>query len=88
MRTKDGSGTPLPDPGVPLPILGGFVESVFLPLATDLFFSKPCITNHDISPLRNQDAPQLIREQAKRAIAMLEQMRPQGKKPARIVPGW
>jgi hypothetical protein len=76
------------DPGRAIPVPTGFVESIFLPLATDLFFSKPCITNHDVSPLRNQDAVKLVREQAQRALAMLEAMRPQGQKPARVVPGW
>lgn len=76
------------DPGTPLPVAGGFVESIFLPLATDLFFSKPCITNHDVAPLRNEDAPKLVRDQAQRALAMLEAMRPQGRKPARVMPGW
>lgn len=81
-------GDPDEDPGVALPVPAGFVESIFLPLALDIFFSKPCIVNHDISPLRNEDAPKLIREQAKTALAMLERMRPQGRKPSRLVPGW
>ncbi len=85
---EEDTDDPPEDPGVTLPILGGFVESIFLPLATDLFFSKPCITNHDVSSLRNEDSTKLVRDQAQRALAMLEQMRPQGKKPARIVPGW
>lgn len=81
-------GDPDADPGVALPVPVGFVESIFLPLALDIFFSKPCIVNHDVSPLRNEDAPKLIREQAKTALAMLERMRPQGRKPGRLVPGW
>lgn len=81
-------GDPDEDPGVALPVPAGFVESIFLPLALDIFFSKPCIVNHDVSPLRNEDAPKLVREQAKTALAMLERMRPQGRKPARLVPGW
>ena len=84
----DAEGDPDEDPGTALPVAGGFVESIFLPLATDLFFSKPCITNHDVSPLRNEDAVKLVRDQAQRALAMLEAMRPQGRKPARVMPGW
>lgn len=80
--------TPAEDPGRVLPVPANFVESIFMPLALDAFFSKPCIVNHDVSPLRNEDAPKLIREQAKTALAMLERMRPQGRKPARLVPGW
>lgn len=84
----DAEGDADADPGVALPVPVGFVESIFLPLALDIFFSKPCITNYDISSLRNEDATKLVREQAKTALAMLERMRPQGRKPARLVPGW
>ena len=77
-----------PDPGVPLPIPANFVESIFLPLALDAFFAKPTITNFDTSSLRNQDAPTLIRQQAQTALALLERMQPQAKKPARMAPAW
>ncbi len=77
-----------PDPGVPLPVPADFVESLFLPIATDLFFSKPCVTNYDVSSLRNEDAPKLIRHQAQVARDMMERMRPQGQKSARMRAGW
>jgi len=80
--------TPPPDPGTPLPIMGGFVESIFLPMATNTFFSKPCITNFDINSTQNTNTLKTIREQAAQAIQILEQMRPQGRKPARLMPGW
>lgn len=75
------------DPGVAIPVPANFIESIFLPLALDDFFATPSVVNYDISSLRNQDAPSLIREQAKTALAMLEQMRPQGKKPKRLSSG-
>ena len=77
-----------PDPGVPLPVPAGFVESIFLPLALDVFFSKPSITNYDIPSLRNQDAPSLIHQQAQLALTLLQNMRPQGHKPVRLAPEW
>jgi hypothetical protein len=80
--------TPDADPGVAVPVPTGFVESIFLPLATDLFFSKPCVVNYDTAGQLNRDAVKLVREQAQTALAMLERMRPQGSKATRIVPGW
>lgn len=77
-----------PDPGVPLPVPAGFVESIFLPLALDVFCSKPSITNYDIPSLRNQDAPALIHQQAQLALTLLQNMRPQGHKPVRLAPEW
>jgi hypothetical protein len=76
------------DPGVPLPVPANFVESIFLPLALDVFFSKPSITNYDIAALRNQDAPNLIHQQAQLALTLLQNMRPQGNKPVRMKPAW
>jgi hypothetical protein len=76
------------DPGTPVPVPAAFVESIFLPIATDLFFGKPSITNYDTPGLHNQDARQAISTQAKTALAMLEQMRPQGNKPVNLVPAW
>lgn len=76
------------DPLVPLPVPANFVESIFLPIATDIFFSKPCVTNYDVSSLRNEDAPKLVRQQAQVARDMMERMRPQGRKSARIRAGW
>lgn len=76
------------DPGVPLPVPANFVESLFLPIATDIFFSKPCVTNYDVSSLRNEDAPKLVRQQAQMARDMMERMRPQGRKSARVRAGW
>lgn len=76
------------DPGVPLPVPAQFVESLFLPIATDIFFSKPCVTNYDVSSLRNEDAPKLVRQQAATARDMMERMRPQGRKSARLKAGW
>lgn len=83
VKNEDGS-----DPGKPVPVPAAFVESIFLPIATDLFFGKPSITNYDTPGIHNQDARQLISSQAKTALAMLEQMRPQGNKPVNLVPGW
>lgn len=80
--------TGYPDPGVALPVPANFVESIFLPLALDTFFSKPSITNYDIPSLRNQDAPTLIHQQAQTALILLERMRPQGRKPVKLLPGW
>lgn len=76
------------DPGVAVPVPVNFVESIFLPLALDNFFSKPSITNYDIPSLRNQDAPALIHQQAQTALVLLERMRPQGRKPVGLWPAW
>lgn len=76
------------DPGAALPVPANFVESIFLPLALDAFFAKPTITNYDISSLRNQDAPGLIHQQAQTALVLLQNMRPQGRKPTGIWPAW
>lgn len=76
------------EPAVPIPVPANFVESIFLPIATDIFFSKPCVTNYDVSSLRNEDAPKLVRQQAQMARDMMERMRPQGRKGARVRAGW
>ncbi|WP_395746566.1 hypothetical protein [Prosthecobacter sp.] len=76
------------DPGVALPVPANFVESIFLPLALDAFFAKPSVTNYDISSLRNQDAPALIKQQAQAALLLLQNMRPQGRKPVGVWPAW
>lgn len=76
------------DPGVALPVPANFVESIFLPLALDAFFAKASITNYDIPSLRNQDAPNLIHDQAQAALVLLQNMRPQGHKPVRLKPVW
>jgi hypothetical protein len=83
VKNEDGS-----DPGTPVPVPAAFVESIFLPVATDLFFSKPSFTNYDTPGPHNEDAQNLVRAQAKTALILLEQMRPQGSKPVSIVPGW
>jgi len=83
--TNDDAHT---DPGVALPVPANFVESIFLPLALDAFFAKPTITNYDIAALRNQDAPNLIHQQAQLALTLLQNMRPQGRKPVGIWPAW
>lgn len=77
---------PYADPAVDVQVPAGFAESIFLPIATDLFFSSPSITNYDIAALRNQDAVRLIREQAAAARLLLENMRPQANKPMRFRP--
>jgi hypothetical protein len=82
------AGDPDADPGVALPVPADFVESIFLPIATDIFFSTPAITNYDVSELRNEDAPKLVRERAGRAFEMLAKMHPQGNKRTKFVPGW
>ena len=79
--------TPTVDPETALPVANDFIDSILLPLALDVFFSKPSVTNYDVSSLRNQDAPALIRVQAQRAMEMLKEMRPQGHKPTRLMPG-
>ena len=66
------------DPATPIPVANEFVESLFLPLAVDRFFA--------MSILRDTPKPSGVEEQASAAIAMLERMRPQGRKAARIVP--
>ncbi|WP_395752549.1 hypothetical protein [Prosthecobacter sp.] len=83
VKNEDGS-----DPGTPVPVPAAFVESIFLPVATDLFFSKPSFTNYDTPGPHNEDAQNLVREQAKTALTLLEQMRPQGSKPVSLVPEW
>jgi hypothetical protein len=75
-----------PDPGTIIPVPANFIDSIFLPLALDVFFSKATVVNYDIAGLRNQDAPALIREQAKTAMELLESMRPQGNKPVHMLP--
>lgn len=47
-------------------------------LPLDAFFAKLTTTNYDISSPRNQDAPNLIDQQAQ---MLLKRMRPQGRKP-------
>jgi hypothetical protein len=69
-----------------VPVPAGFAESIFVPIALDLWFASPTITNYDIAALRNQDSVRLIREQAAAARLLLENMRPQGKKPLRLQP--
>lgn len=81
-------GDPDLDPGVSLPVPADMVEAIFLPIATDIFFSKPSVTNYDIAALKNEDATKLIRQQAANAMAMLAGIRPQGNKPARIAPAF
>lgn len=79
--------TPSVDPGVMVPVPAQFIDSIFLPLALDIFFSKASVTNYDVSSLHNEDAPALIRAQAAMAMELLEKMRPQGNKPVRMMPG-
>lgn len=74
------------DPNVIAPVPAGFAESILVPIALDLFFASPSITNFDIASLRNQDAVKLIRDQAAAARELLENMKPQGKKPMRLSP--
>lgn len=73
-----GAGPGYADPATPIPVANEFVESLFLPLAVDRFFA--------MSILRDTPKPSGVEEQASAAIAMLERMRPQGRKAARIVP--
>lgn len=80
------SGNNFADPNIEVQVPAGFVESIFLPIALDIFFSMPCIVNYDIAALKNADSVQLIRDQAAAARVMLENMKPQGKKPMRITP--
>ncbi len=81
-----GAGPTYTDPNVVVPVPAGFTESIFLPIALDLFFAAPSITNFDVAALRNQDAVRLIREQAAAARLLLENMKPQGRKPMQLVP--
>lgn len=74
------------DPGVVVPVPAGFTEAIFVPIALDLFFASPSITNFDISSLRNQDSVKLIREQAAAARELLANMKPQGRKPLQMTP--
>ena len=54
------------------------VWSIFLPLAMDLFFSKPSITNHDVSPLRNEDAVKPVRDLREKQDELTPDSRTQG----------
>lgn len=74
------------DPGVDVPVPAGFAESIFLPIALDLFFSAAAIANYDVKGLENADAVRQIREQAAAARLLLERMRPQANKPLRFKP--
>lgn len=78
---------PTVDPGTLVPVPAQFIESIFLPLALDEFFASAAITNYDVKSLLNQDAPTLIRAQAIQAMELLKNMRPQGNKPVRMMPG-
>lgn len=80
------SGADYTDPGVEVQVPAGFAETIFLPIALDIFFSMPSIVNYDIATLKNADSVKLIRDQAAAARVMLESMKPQGKKPMRIKP--
>lgn len=71
-----------------LPIPSSFVESIFLPLALNVFFTKPCVTNFDQPGMRNSNAIAGVADLAKTALLLLEKMRPQGNKEASIRPGW
>lgn len=81
-----GAGPGYADPAVDVQVPAGFAESIFLPIALDLFFSAPSIVNYDVSAMKNGDAVKMIREQAAAARVMLESMKPQGKKPMRFRP--
>jgi hypothetical protein len=81
-----GAGPGYADPGVEVQVPAGFAESIFLPIATDLFFAAPSIVNYDIAALKNADAVKLIRDQAAAARVMLSSMKPQGKKPMKLMP--
>ncbi len=81
-----GAGPGYADPGIVAPVPAGFAESILVPIALDLFFSSPSIVNYDIAALKNQDAVKMIREQAAGARELLENMKPQGKKPMRMTP--
>ncbi len=74
------------DPGVQVPIHNDHVESIFLPIALDSFFAMPAIVNYDTAGLKNVDSVRTVREKAAVAKALLENMKPQGKKPIRLVP--
>lgn len=73
-----GAGPGYADPVTAIQVASEFVESLFLPLAVDRFFSSPI--------LRDTSKPSGVDTQASAAIAMLERMRPQGRKAGRIVP--
>lgn len=71
-----------------LPIPSSFIESIFLPLALNVFFTKPCVTNFDQPGLRNSNSLAGVADLAKTALLLLERMRPQGSKRTSIKPGW
>ncbi len=71
-----------------LPIPSSFVESIFLPLALSVFFTKPAVVNFDQAGLRNSNALAGVADLAKTALLLLERMRPQGAKNASVRPGW
>lgn len=81
-----GAGPGYADPNVEVQVPAGFSESIFLPIALDLFFASPSIVNYDIAALKNADSVRLIREQAAAARVMLQNMKPQGKKPMKLMP--
>lgn len=81
-----GSAPGYADPNVEVQVPAGFAETIFLPIALDIFFSMPCIVNYDIAALKNADSVKLIRDQAAAARQMLESMKPQGKKGIKIQP--
>lgn len=63
----------------PVPVPAEHVESLFLPLVLQRFFSA--------SVMRNADAPPLVAVQAQEAELMLQAMRPQVEKTFRLYPG-
>lgn len=71
-----------------LPIPSSFIESIFLPLALNVFFTKPAIVNFDQPGLRNSNSLAGVADLAKTAMLLLERMRPQGNKNSSIRPGW
>lgn len=63
----------------PVPVPAEHVESLFLPLVLQRFFSA--------SVMRNADVPPLVAVQAQEAELLLEAMRPQTEKTFRLYPG-
>lgn len=63
----------------PLPVPGGYVESLFVPLALMRFFGS--------SVMRNADVPPYVKAQADEAEVILQGMRPQVEKVFRVFPG-
>lgn len=63
----------------PLPVPGGYVESLFVPLALMRFFGS--------SVMRNTDVPSYVKAQADEAELLLQGMRPQAEKGFRVFPG-